>query len=367
MDPRRVERTLLHKKIGLFGYSREFGKYGIGSPYMQIVFIGRIISEQMEKTQRLPLLSDEAEIKKWLQNAVEKQANRESDKAPKWEPLDHLALRTARVVAWNPYRDFAELLNAYCGPRAYQNAANKLGRHGYEVSIDDLSELTQPFLKLSLERAVRSFDPMIGLGREAEWLTTVFYRFALKHVVSDRQNKLNLEELRSAEAESPSPLEELEAAAKESALSVLPEAMDQLPEEDRRALELYFGFHGRERTLAEIARELGTSQYLVRAKIVRSLGTLASKLGIQRDLGDKEYALVQMLFGEGMDVKIAAKRLDISEREVRSILERINEKFNEGLRRRTKKPWKYEVPRELKEEIVMSSKAIMTDEQIVIG
>lgn len=367
MDPRRVERTLLHRRIGLFGYSREFVKHGILSPYVQIVFIGRIIRDQMENAQQLPSLIDNAEIEKWLGNAVEKQVIRQSNKEPKWEPLDHLALVTARVVAWNPYRDFAELLNVYCGPKAYQNAAHKLSRHGYEVSIDALSELAQPFLTLSLGQAVRSFDPQIGLGRESEWLTTVFYRFALKHVISDRQNRQDLDELHLARVETPSPAEELEAEERESALSILPEVMGQLPEGDRRALELYFGFHGRDRTLSEVAHELGTSPYLVRAKIVHSLGSLASKLGIQRDFDDKEYCLVQMLFGEGMDVTVAAKRLRISERETRDILERVNEKFTEGLRSRTKKPWKYFTPREAKEEMVMSNTAIMSDEEIVMG
>lgn len=367
MDHKRVERTLLHKKIGLFGYSREFNKYGIVSPYMQVVFIGRIIEEQMKRAERLPSLSDNTEVNRWLQKAVEKQVNREKDEPAKLEPLPHLALSTARAVAWDPYRDFAELLNAYCGPRAYQNAANKLGRLGYGVSVENLSDLTQPFVTLRLGRAVKSFDPKIGVGREAEWLTTVFYRFALKHVISDRQNKLSLDELRSAEAQSPSPLEELESKSKEAVLSALPEAMDQLPEEDRRALELYFGFHGRERTLAEVARELGTSQYLVRAQIVRSIGTLASKLGIHGELRGQEYSLVQMLFGEGMDVKTAARRLDINQREVRDLLERVNEKLNEGLRRRTKKSHRYDLLPEPKEETIMSNNALMSDEQIVIG
>jgi hypothetical protein len=198
-------------------------------------------------------------------------------------------------------------------------------------------------------------------------LTTVFYRFALKYIISDRQNKLSLEELRLAQAESPSPLEELETKTKKAVLFALPEAIDQLPEGHRRALELYFGFHGRERTLAEVAQELGTSQYLVRAQIIRSIGTLASKLGIHGDLRDQEYSLAQMMFGEGMDVKAAARRLNIGQREVRDLLETITEKLNEGLRGRTKKPWKYELPPEPKEETIMSNNALMTDEQIVIG
>jgi hypothetical protein len=142
LDHKRVERTLLHKKIGLFGYSREFAKYGIVSPYMQVVFIGRIIEEQMKRAERLPSVSDNTEVNRWLQKAVEKQVNSEKDEAAKLEPLPHLALSTARLVAWDPYRDFAELLNAYCGPRAYQNAANKLSRLGYRVSIADLSDLS---------------------------------------------------------------------------------------------------------------------------------------------------------------------------------------------------------------------------------
>lgn len=367
MDPGRVERTLLHKKIGLFGYSSELVKRGIVSPYVQIFLIARIIEEHMKAPQQLPSLNDDAQITGWLQNAIEEQTSQEVTQAARVGSLDNLALNTTALVAWNPYRDFAELLNAYCGPKAYDNVANKLNRQGYQVGIDDLSELTQPFLRLSLGRAVRSFDPEIGIGRETEWLTTVFYRFILKHVISDRQNKISLEEIQAAEAPSPSPLEELESETRQSALSDLPAAMEQLPQGDRKALELYFGFHGRERTLAEIADELGTTQYLARAMIVRSLGALASRLGIQRDLDEKEYSLVKMLFGEGMELEVAAKKLGITEHEVRSILERVKEKLNEGLRRRTKKPWKHDAPTGPTEESAMSTEQILTDEQIVIG
>lgn len=367
VDPRRVERTLLHKKIGLFGYSREFARRGIVSPYLQVFLIARIIAEHMRRAQQLPSLSDEAEVKGWLENAVEEQISDEITQQAKVGSLDKLALTTVGVIAWNPHRDFAELLNAYCGPKAYDNVANKLNRQGYHVGIDDLSELTQPFLRLSLGRAVRSFDPEVGIGRETEWLTTVFYRFILKHVISDQQNKLSLEEIKAAEIASPSPMEELESESRESALFFLPEALDRLPEQDRKALELYFGFHGRERTLNEIATELGTSQYLARAQIVQSLGVLASKLGIERDLDQNEYSLLQMLFGEGMEIRVAAKKLEISEREVRSKLQRIKKKLNEGLRERTKKPWKYDAQTELSEESTMSTEFMLSDEQIISG
>lgn len=367
VDPRRVERTLLHKKIGLFGYSREFARRGIVSPYLQVFLIARIIAEHMRRAQQLPSLSDEDEVKGWLQNAIEEQISSEATQEAKVGSLDKLALTTVGLIAWNPHRDFAELLNAYCGPKAYDNVANKLNRQGYHVGIDDLSELTQPFLRLSLGRAVRSFDPEIGIGRETEWLTTVFYRFILKHVISDQQNKLSLEEIKAAEIATPSPVEELESETRESALSDLPDALDQLPAQDKKALQLYFGFHGRERTLNEIAKELGTTQYLARAQIVHGLGVLASKLGIQRDLDQKEYSLLQMLFGEGMGIGVAAKKLDINEREAKSILERIKGKLNVGLRERTKKPWKYDVPAELSEESTMSTEFMLSDEQIISG
>lgn len=366
VDPRRVERTLLHKKIGLFGYSRELAKRGIVSPYVQIFLIARIIAEHMRRAQQLPSLTDDDEVRGWLQNAVEEETSDEVIQEAKTGSLDKLALTTGNLVAWSPHRDFAELLNAYCGPKAYGNVAHKLNRQGYQVNIDDLSAMAQPFLRLSLERAVRSFDPKVGIGRETEWLTTVFYRFILKHVISDQQNKVSLEQISTAEIASPSPMEELESQTRESALSDLPEALDQLPEKNRTALELYFGFHGRERTVKEIANEFKTSEYFARAQIVHSLGVLASKLGIQRDWSQKEYSLLQLVFGEGMKIEVAARRLQISEREVRNTIEQINEKLHEGLRTRTKKPWKHEAPAE-PEEITMSTERILTDEQIVAG
>jgi hypothetical protein len=157
--------------------------------------------------------------------------------------------------------------------------------------------------------------------------------------------------------------ETLEERAKQGALAALPAVLEQLPCRERLALKLYFGFSGREYTLAEVAGELGVSDYLARTAVVRSLAMLAALLGVQGPLDEQEFSLLRLLFVEGMELKSAAKQLQIDAKQAQHLAARIIRKFRQGLRSRTTVPSKH--PRMPRKERTMDNMLLLSDEQII--
>jgi RNA polymerase sigma factor (sigma-70 family) len=363
MDARRVERTLLHKQFEIFRYSSALEKQGVVSPSEQIVAIGRFIEEGLGKATQLPRLSDREALDHWMALGITEVTTRWRKAHSVLEPLELLALRAGFFVAWNPYRDLSELLNARCGSQAYPLAAARLRARGFEVRLPDLLALTEPFLRFYLPRAVRSFDPRRSAGREVTWLATVFYRFALGQCISDQKNRHHLEVLRATGTTVTTLENVLEERAKEEMLAVLPVALEQLPAQEQLALTLYFGFSGREYTLSEVAGELGVSEYLARTAIARSIARLAASLGVQGPLDEQESALLRLLFVTGMDLKSAAKELQIDLKQAHHLTARILHKFRQGLRSRTTLP-SQRLTRPRKDH-PMDNTLVLSDEDII--
>lgn len=67
-------------------------------------------------------------------------------------------------------------------------------------------------------------------------------------------------------------------------------ALGALPSQERRILELRFGFEGEQQSLEAIARELGLSRERVRQLEQRALGRLAGELGDVLRASDDELA-----------------------------------------------------------------------------
>jgi hypothetical protein len=365
MESRRVEQTLLYRKFGLFNYSGELQNHGLTSPYEQIAAIARVIEEGIGKAQALPDLSNGNEVERWMREVVSITVRRWHKSSPEPESLELIALRSAAFVAWNLYADFAELLNALSGPSAYEFAARRLRRHGFSIGLSELSDLAGQFVLVLLPQAVRSFDPRIGRGHEVEWLSTVFYRFALKQMISERVTHSDLQELSSLAASTNSPELSLQTDVEHSALQALPEALGRLSARDRLAVELYFGFHGRERTLSEVAQEIGSSEYLAKMSIVRSLGFIAGELGSRGGLDRQEFSLLRLHFNEGLEIKAVAKKLGIDQRMARELNSRVLRKLHSGLRVRTGKPLKSVPHPHVGKEDDMLIRALVNDEQII--
>jgi RNA polymerase sigma factor (sigma-70 family) len=363
MDALRVNRTLINKQFGIFRYSAELEKYGIANPSEQIVAVGRFVEQSLGRMTNLPRLGDEKAVERWMENAIASAIPELRGSQPILESLECVILRTGHYVAWNPYKDLVELLNFRSGPKAYGQALNHLQMRGFRIGLAQLSNLTQQFLLTRLPDAVRSFDPLRGAGHEEAWLTKVFYRFALKEILSDNINRTHLETFESATSIDTSPDKILDKTERLRSFSSLPEALAKLPHQEQLALELYFGFRGREYTQAEIGQELSCSEYLSRSTIVHGLSRLVAHLGVRGPFEEEELNLIRLVFGDGMELKSAAKRLGYTEKRARYIVGRIRNKIRDGLRPRT-----FVAPTDLqkvKKEEAMPTETVLERRQII--
>ncbi|HYS04017.1 MAG TPA: sigma factor-like helix-turn-helix DNA-binding protein [Candidatus Dormibacteraeota bacterium] len=338
MEGTRVERTLLHRAFGVFRYSEELDKNGVSSPSEQITAIGLFIEKVLAHARSLPPLTDERRVTEWMQSAIASFVANSRVTPIKPETLQSLLLRTTPLVVWDPYEDFAELLNIKCGVTAYSLAAQHLRRRGFTVDLSALHGLADHFLNARLPAAVRSFDPVRGFGHEVGWLSRVFYRFALNVIVSDEINRNHIEALGLERPVRATPEDALVDSSRAELLESLPEAIESLDPGPRQALELYFGVGQREHTLGEVARSLHVSEFRARGLVIRALQELTVGLGVQGLLESTEYELLRLAFGEGVPVGAAANKLGISQKEARGLMRRIGSKFEQSLRPRTVVP-----------------------------
>src|SRR5262249_14378254 len=79
---------------------------------------------------------------------------------------------------------------------------------------------------------------------------------------------------------------------------------------------------------------------------------------------EEEFALLQLLFGEGMELTCAARQLRITQKQAQRVAARIGSKFRQGLRLRTTMP--VERPRRVSKEDTMARELVLNDEEIIV-
>jgi DNA-directed RNA polymerase specialized sigma24 family protein len=249
--------------------------------------------------------------------------------------LGELNQRTEGVLEWDSFGEFSELLNYCIGSKSYLAAEAKLRSRGFQSSLIDLLGITENFLLSALPKAVRSFDLMRGDGHESAWLTTVFYRYALRVLLADRVNRSHLEALTdSVPAEIPT-TEPWHFTVQDDIQEKIRSALAQLPLTQRTALRLYFGVDGPEKTLSEIGGTLGCSEYVARTAVVYGLALLGLMLGVQGPINQQAADLLELTLLKGMPLLDAARVLNLSYAEARRVYAAVGRTFRRGLRERT--------------------------------
>lgn len=332
LDPLRVERTQVHRAIGVFRYSKALDALGVEGPSRQLTAISRFLETRLGTVDLPPVGSQEA-LTDWVRSELAVVVRGLDAHVSSGESVAGLALRVQPVVAWNPYEDFAEILNLKCGAQAYSTAARRVRSRGFPFPVDQVCDIAGPFVSTYLPRAVRTFKLTQGAGHEEAWLSTVFYRFALNAAVKARTDQRHLDDLETAAAVEAAP--ETAPAENEDVLATLKDVLDGLEAIQRQALVLYFGLAGRPQALVDIATTLRTTEHLARATVVRGLATAAARLGIQGVLTAQEFELSRKVFGAGMPVAAAAAEMRIAPRAATRLVNSIGQKFRQGLRVRT--------------------------------
>lgn len=235
-------------------------------------------------------------------------------------------------IEWAPEQEFGNLLSARYGGKAFEMAARRLQQRGIKAEWATLIDLRDDFTALILPKAVHTFDPEKGAGREVFWLSTLFYRYALRSIRSDYARREQLDLFRPVLLGSPTPEEALIEADREASLAAVVSAMDELSVEQRLALRLYFGIGDREWTLQEIGRAVGLNRLKARNLVVHGLARLALASGAGDRLGEVERIFARKLFDEGMSPMNAAREMGVSAADMAA---RIASAFKGALRART--------------------------------
>ena len=192
----RLARTQFHRRIGLFGYSSVLNVLGVRSPVRQICAIGAFANRVLGPLVVLPTFDSDGDLLAWVRRGLEDVMSRQQIEV---QSTADLANRTYPYIAWDPSEGFAELLNAQCGAEAMTAASKRLRRSGFNLRVNELYDLTEPFLRSYLPNAVRSFRFPRGLDREQFWLSKVLYRFALHEAINERTNQEHLSVLRPSD------------------------------------------------------------------------------------------------------------------------------------------------------------------------
>jgi RNA polymerase sigma factor (sigma-70 family) len=335
VESQRFRRTAVFRSLGLFGFSELLSSEGVEQPAEQVPTICLFSISSLMDTA-IPFNAHMDEIREWSRKRLLDAAVLWRREAPNFRAWQTLALKSATVIAWNPYREFGELLCIRCGADAFGRAAKRLRGSGFSVPLETVLDLRAEFALHRLPKAIQSFDPISGSGKEVAWLSTVFFRFALQALLSDRSNRAHIESLSVAmPSHVASPEEALGEREKEIVSMALPRMLAKLSPVERQVLTFYFGLEGNaEATLAQIGERLGFSEYKARTAIVVALSHLAAVLGVQGALDADEFRYIKALFVEGTDPDTAARRLKLNRSEVQAA---IAVKFRRVLRARTAK------------------------------
>lgn len=254
------------------------------------------------------------------------------------EPLSDIEASVGKAGPWDARGVLAELMAVDLGSKAIRHARQRFRSAGLSVSFPELHDLSALFANVHLRAALRTFDTLRGEGSEAAWMNVVFYRYALRHVMARRR----LEEVLPLSDEWPDlnsePQTVLEGQAHEAMTQALPQLLAALPSKQRKALTLYFGFEGRERTVAEVAQALSTNVYFARSVLISGLGAIAASIGAAGILDEGELLLARAVFLEGRSLADVSQRHSLSQAEVRRTMAQISGKLQGALRRRTTVP-----------------------------
>ncbi|WP_250532348.1 hypothetical protein [Caballeronia sp. ATUFL_F1_KS39] len=324
--------TSLYADTGIFAWARSLAERGSFSPARKVFVIANALT--MAASHGIGPSEQGDAPESLVDDAISKGAAKFADK--RLVPLS--ALRLPFEPAWDPYAALSELMIVDCGAFAIHSVKRRLNSAGVGLDYPELHDISTAFVNAHLRTAIRSFDPIRGEGKEGAWLSTVLYRFALRHAVLAHRLEANFDLAFDVADPSPLPDELLEARQWDRALEILPAALNRLPRLQQEAVTLYFGLSDREHAVREVAARLRTNTYYARLAVSSGVMNLAAELRVEGLLSAEDLKLARILLRENDDIDAAARRLGLSRSELKRRASLVANKVAASLRRRTVLP-----------------------------
>lgn len=322
------ERTQAFRRLGILELAEILKREDVETASNQMEVVCLFLTSDAKAASAPP-----PDVRVWAELGLRAAARdwRETSDAPGWA---HLLEESTTAVVWDPFLEFSNLLSATHGGMAFRRTADRLRRKGVHVSWDTLVDLRDDFTMFHLPRAVRSFNPRKGSGHETSWLATVFYRYAVRSMSSQRVQEEQLRFLHLF-VQSPETPEDVAIRVEREGIRVsLSNAMEELPNPHKTALRMYFGFDDREATLREIGSATGLTRFKARSLVVAALARLMLETGASERLRADQRAFARKCFVEGMSPADAAREIGAKVPEMKQGLSKF---FDAALRQRTSK------------------------------
>jgi hypothetical protein len=325
-------RTEVYRSLGTLRGAEVLLSEGVGTATEQMYLLVRFVVEVLGRLSD----AEESHIRRpetWLSERLGESLHLWRHAPSHLHDWHTLFANSQKVLDWDPYREFANLLEMRHGENVFRRTAREVSRTPHGPSIGFVVAVAEEFRESRLPAAVRGFDPERGKGHEQAWFATVFRWFLLRRASADRSVREQLSLVGAFVSAPLQPDEILERLENHRVAQNLQEGLRTLDAKHADALRSYFGLDGRrEHALHEIAVRYGVSHHTARWLVVDALTALSVHLGVQGVFSEEEFAFAQLVFAKGIPTNIAARQLKLGESAVRRS---IRAKFHATLRKRT--------------------------------
>jgi hypothetical protein len=325
-------RTELYRSLGTLRGAELLRSWGVATSTEQMYLLVRFVIEVLgtvSGTEKPKIHNSEIWLSERLGECFHSGQCATSNLGD-WHKLFEIS---RQVLDWDPYREFADLLEMRHSEDVFRRTAREASRDSNGPSMGFILSVAEEFREKRLPTAVHGFDPERGKGHEEAWLSVVFRWFLLRRATADRSVREQLKFVATAESTPSRPDEILEKLEEQRIAENIQTSLHAMEAKHVDALRSYFGLDGRrEHALQEIARQYGISHHTARWLIVDALTALSVRLGVEGVLSEEEFAFAHLVFGKGMPTKIAAHQLNLGESTIRRS---IQAKFRAALRKRT--------------------------------
>src|SRR5579884_12206 len=325
-------RTEVYRSLGTLRAAETLFAMGVETATEQMYLLVRFVVEILGRLSDV----DRSRIpnpERWVVDHLNKNLNSWRYIPSQLNDWHRLFTNSKTVLDWDPYREFANLLEMRCSENVFRRAATDASRHPNGPTIGFIVAAAEEFRERRLPAAVHGFDPIRGKGHEEAWFAAVFRWFLLRRATADRSVREQLKLFVPIESAPLQPDEILERLEDQRVAQNLHAGLHALEAKHVDALRAYFGLGGsREHALHEIAARRGVSHHTARWLVIDALTALSVRLGVQGVLSEEETDFAQLVFGKGMPTRLAARQLKVTEGIIRR---NIQKKFHGALRKRT--------------------------------
>jgi len=177
-------RTKFYRSLGTLRAAEMLLARGIPTPTEQMYLLVRFVVEVLGR-HTYPQEPPSSGAEQWLAGRLEESLEAWRNDTLQLHDWHELFKVSQTVLDWDPYKEFADLLEARYSEAIFRRAAADPSRYGGST-IGLIIAVVDDFRERRLPAAVRGFDPIRGKGHEEAWLTTVFRWFLLRRASADR-------------------------------------------------------------------------------------------------------------------------------------------------------------------------------------